>query len=125
MAKVQLTEQIHSALEPLLEPGEQLRAVGAFESGGLADFPHIANRNWWIGLTDRRAIVAQQGWSGKVVESAVYSLPREDLVARRRTLRFEHPVGKLPRRVRFQLFTGIDNDAFRRALTESGQLVSS
>jgi hypothetical protein len=118
MANEQMAEQIRAALAPHLEPGEQLHAITACESGGLFDFPRIANRNWWVGVTDRRVIVAQQGWSGKVVESAVYSLPREDLVAGRRTIKIGHPTGKLPRRIRFQLLTKLDNDEFRRALVE-------
>jgi hypothetical protein len=52
MAGGQPTDQIREALTLLLEPGEQLRAVGRFQSGGLVDLPSptfFVMRNWWVG----------------------------------------------------------------------------
>jgi hypothetical protein len=123
-----LADQIREALAPHLEPGEELRAVGVFESGGnLTELPKptfFTMRTWWVGITDRRAILAKQGrLSGKLLEDGIFSVALENVVVKRdllaTVLRVTSPDSKIPKRLQFQEFLGIDKDEFKRSLGSS------
>jgi hypothetical protein len=125
MAGGQLADQIRESLTPLLEPGEQLRAVGPFQSGGLVDFPSptfFIMRNWWVGATDRRLIVARLDWLGlKIRQDGVFSVARENVVLKKdlvnTLLRIKSPDPKVPKRLHSVVGSGFDRDEFVKALT--------
>jgi hypothetical protein len=126
MADNQLADRMRESLTPLLEPGEQLRAVGAFQSGGnwveLPKPTFFTMRDWWVGATDRRVILAKQGrLSGKILQDGVFSVTRESVVLKKdllaTVLRIKSPDPKIPKRLQSLLGTGFDKDAFQKALT--------
>jgi len=125
MANDQLPDQIRESLTPLLEPGEQLRAVGRFQSGGLVDLPSptfFVMRNWWVGATDRRLIVARLDWLGlKIRQDRVFSVARENVTLKRdlvnTLLRIKSPGSKAPKRLHSVVGSGFDRDEFVKALT--------
>ena len=111
MASAKLEDRIRESLTARLEPGEQLRAVGEFQSGGdLRELPKatfFVNRNWWVGITDRRAILAKQSYGGKLLENQIFSVPRENVAVKggvRRLhltrLRITSPERKVPKVLR-------------------------
>lgn len=126
MANDQLPDQIRESLTPLLEPGEQLLAVGAFQSGGnwveLPKPTFFTMRDWFVGATDRRVILAKQGrLSRKILEDGVFSVTRENVVLKKdflsTVLRIKSPDRKIPKRLQSLLGTGFDKDEFAKALT--------
>jgi hypothetical protein len=126
MASATLADQIRESLTPFLEPGEQLRAVGAFQSGGnwveLPKATFFTMRDWWVGATDRRVILAKQGrLSGKLLPDGVFSVARENVVLKKdllvTVLRIKSPDPKIPKRLQSLLGTGFDKDEFARALS--------
>lgn len=126
MANDQLPDQIRESLTPLLEPGEQLLAVGAFQSGGnwveLPKPTFFTMRDWFVGATDRRVILAKQGrLSRKILEDGVFSITRENVVLKKdflsTVLRIKSPDRKIPKRLQSLLGTGFDKDEFAKALT--------
>lgn len=126
MANDQLPDQIRESLTPLLEPGEQLLAVGAFQSGGswveLPKPTFFTMRDWFVGATDRRVILAKQGrLSRKILEDGVFSVTRENVVLKKdflsTVLRIKSPGRKIPKRLQSLLGTGFDKDEFAKALT--------
>lgn len=125
MANDQLPDQIRESLTPLLEPGEQLLAVGAFQSGGnwveLPKPTFFTMRDWFVGATDRRVILAKQGrLSRKILEDGVFSITRENVVLKKdflsTVLRIKSPDRKIPKRLQSLLGTGFDKDEFAKAL---------
>lgn len=125
MANDQLPDQIRESLTPLLEPGEQLLAVGAFQSGGswveLPKPTFFTMRDWFVGATDRRVILAKQGrLSRKILEDGVFSVTRENVVLKKdflsTVLRIKSPDRKIPKRLQSLLGTGFDKDEFAKAL---------
>jgi len=126
MADDQLPDQIRASLTPLLEPGEQLLAVGAFQSGGnwveLPKPTFFTMRDWFVGATDRRVILAKQGrLSRTILEDGVFSVTRENVVLKKdllsTVLRIKSPDRKIPKRLQSLLGTGFDKDGFAEALT--------
>jgi len=126
MANDQLPDQIRESLTPLLEPGEQLLAVGAFQSGGswveLPKPTFFTMRDWFVGATDRRVILAKQGrLSRKILEDGVFSVTRENVVLKKdflsTVLRIKSPDRKIPKRLQSLLGTGFDKGEFAKALT--------
>lgn len=125
MANDQLPDQIRESLTPLLEPGEQLLAVGVFQSGGnwveLPKPTFFTMRDWFVGATDRRVILAKQGrLSRKILEDGVFSITRENVVLKKdflsTVLRIKSPDRKIPKRLQSLLGTGFDKDEFAKAL---------
>ena len=126
MANDQLPDRIRESLTPLLEPGEQLLAVGAFQSGGswveLPKPTFFTMRDWFVGATDRRVILAKQGrLSRTILEDGVFSVTRENVVLKKdllsTVLRIKSPDRKIPKRLQSLLGTGFDKDEFAKALT--------
>jgi hypothetical protein len=119
-------EKVREALMPFLEPGEELRAVGAFQSGGkwveLPKATFFTIRNWWVGVTDRRLILARLDWLAlKILPDGVFSVARENVVLKKdflfTVLRIKSPDPKIPKRLESMLGAGFDKDEFIRALS--------
>ena len=126
MANATQADHIRELLTPLLEPGEELRAVGTFQSGGsFAELPKatfFTIRNWWVGATDRRVILAKQArLSGKLLEDGVFSVARENVVLKKdlvfTVLRIKSPDSKIPKKLKSLPGMGFDKEAFARALS--------
>lgn len=126
MANETLANSIRESLTLLLEPGEQLRAVGAFQSGGsLVELPKptfFTIRNWWVGATDKRVILAKQGrLSGKLLQDGVFSVARENVVLKKdlvfTVLRIKSPDSKIPKKLKSLPGTGLDKEEFAKALS--------
>lgn len=105
-----------------LEPGEQMRAIGSFESGGdwleLPKPTFFTMRNWLVGVTDRRVILAKVGrLSGDLLPEGIFSVPRKSVVLKGRHLRVTSRDRKVPKRLRIIVFSGFDKDEFANALT--------
>jgi len=127
MASGPLADQMREALTPYLQAGEQLRAVGAFQSGGnVAELPKatfFTVRNWWVGITDRRAILAKQSrTNGQLLPDGVFSVALENVVLKKdllaTVLRITSPDPKIPKRLQFMELMGIDKDELRQALNK-------
>jgi hypothetical protein len=98
-------DQIRVSLTAALEPGEQLRAVGLF----FADDLTKRGGNWWVGITDKRLIVAKQGWAtGNLVQDAMFTVPLENASIKRRLVPWQRrrfllhpgsPDPKVPKRL--------------------------
>lgn len=119
-------EKVREALTPFLEPGEELRAVGAFQSGGkwveLPKVTFFTIKNWWVGVTDRRLILAKLDWLAlKIVQDGVSSIARENVVLKKdfllTVLRIQSPEPKIPKRLESMMGAGFDKDEFIRALS--------
>jgi hypothetical protein len=119
-------ETVREALTPFLEPGEELRGVGAFQSGGkwveLPKATFFTMRNWWVGVTDRRLILARLDWLAlKILPGGVFSVARENVVLKKdfllTVLRIKSPEPKVPKRLESMLGAGFDKDEFIRALS--------
>jgi hypothetical protein len=109
-------------LSRLLEPGEQIRAIGSFQSGGnwmeLPKPTFFTMRNWVVGITDRRVILAKVGrLGGDLLENGIFSVPRQDVVLKGRQLHIASRDRKVPKRLRVIVFSGFDKDEFNAALT--------
>jgi hypothetical protein len=66
-------DQIRVSLTSALEPDEQLRAVGLF-------FSKWGVHDWCVGITDKRLIVAKQGWgTEKLVDDEMFTVPLENV----------------------------------------------
>ena len=88
MASGDLADRMREGLMPFLEPGEELRTVAAFQSGGnLVELPKatfFTMRDWWVGITDRRVILGKQGrLSGQLLPDAVFSVARENVILKK------------------------------------------
>jgi hypothetical protein len=123
MASGKQQDQIRESLTPFLEQGEQLRAVGGFQSGGMwAELPKatfFTIRNWWVGITDSRVILAKQSrLNGKILEDAIFSVLRQGVVVKGRQLRIASPDPKIPKRLRALMASGYDKDEFQKALSD-------
>lgn len=128
MAKVQQEDRLRELLAPCLGSGEALRSVGWFRSGGLWDLvlggPRaLPIRPWAVGITDKRAVVAQLGrLNGKPLPDRTFSVGLRDLVVKWGTLRITTPewkARKAPRLLRFPIFADFDKDEFKRALEDA------
>ena len=76
-------------LSRYLEPGERMRAIGSFQSGGdwmeLPKPTFFTMRDWLVGITDRRVILAKVGrLSGDLLPEGIFRLPRESVVLKGR-----------------------------------------
>lgn len=105
-----------------LEPGEQMWAIGSFQSGGnwmeLPKPTFFTVRNWLVGITDRRVILVKVGrLSGDLLQNGVFSVPREAVALKGRQLRVRSRERKVPKRLRVILWSGFDKDEFNNALT--------
>jgi hypothetical protein len=105
-----------------LEPGEQMRAIGSFQSGGnwmeLPKPTFFTMRNWLVGITDRRVILAKVGrLSGDLLPNEIFSVTRQDVVLKGRQLHVASRDRKVPKRLRIIPFAGFDKDEFNSALT--------
>jgi hypothetical protein len=126
MAANELMDRMRAALTPYLEPGEQLRAVGPFQSGGnLAELPKssfFTMRDWWVGITDRRVILGKQGrLTGQLLPDGVFSVPLENVVMKKdlllTVLRITSPDPKIPKRLQLMELMGADKDELKAALS--------
>ena len=121
MASGKLADQIRESLTPCIEPGEQLRTVGGFQSGAMwAELPKASFftiRNWWVGITDKRVILAKQSrQNGTLLQDAIFTVAREDVVVSGHQLRITSPDSRIPKRLRSLIGTGYDKDEFKEAL---------
>ena len=103
-----------------------MRAIGSFQSGGdVRELPKptfFTMRNWLVGVTDRRLILAKVGrLSGDLLPEGVFSVPRTSVVLKGRHLRVKSRDRKVPRRLRIIVFSGFDKDEFVHALTEGDE----
>ena len=124
MASGELTDRMREGLTPYLEPGEQLKAVGAFQSGGnwveLPKATFFVMRDWWVGVTDKRVILAKQTrLSGQLMTDAVFSVARENVVLKTAflswVLRIKSPDPKIPKRLQLMELMGADKEAIKQA----------
>jgi hypothetical protein len=105
-----------------LEAGEEIRAVGSFQSGGdLLELPRptfFTMRNWLVGVTEQRVILAKVGrLNGDVLPDGVFSVPRSSVVLKGRHLRVRSGERKVPKRLAIIPFAGFDKEEFAQALT--------
>ena len=106
MARVRLADQIREALEPLLDPGEDLRSVSEFSSGGggflLLPAPGKSPviRTWWVGITDKRVIFGKRTMLAELDPNRTFSAPPENVVMKGNELRIASPDAHLPDVVR-------------------------
>jgi hypothetical protein len=105
----------------LLEPGEELRAIGSFQSGGnwleLPKPTFFTMRTWLVGVTDRRVVLAKVGrLNGDVLREGVFSVPRTSVVLKGHELRVKSPNRKIPKRLVVLPSAGFDKDEFSQAL---------
>jgi hypothetical protein len=119
MGNAELSDRMREGLTPYLEPGEELRLVALFQSGGSLIEPVV--RLWWVGVTGARVILGAQGnLNGKLVEDSVRSVPRENVVAKKdflnTLLRIDSPDPKTPKQLRLQHLYGVSRDDLMKAL---------
>lgn len=121
MAAVKLSDRIRAELEPRLDPDETLLAAAGLSSGGLAPWTAGGRgpaRCWWIGLTNRRAILARRNrMNTKIDESGVFDVAVEALSVDFKTLKIATSQRGIPKVLGFELFQGHDIADFKNALT--------
>lgn len=114
--------RLQASLTPCLEAGEQLRAVAQFQSGGnpldLPNRTYFTMRDWAVGVTDRRVILAKQSRlnANHLLDDSIFSVPREDVVVRWRTLYVTSPDPKVPRVLKPVIGSGYRKKEFEQAL---------
>lgn len=125
MASGELADRMREGLTPFLEPGEELRTVAVFQSGGdLTELPKatfFTMRDWWVGVTDERVILGKQGrLDGQLMTDAVFSVPRENVALKKdflaTVLRVKSPDPKIPKRLQLMEFMGADKETLRQAM---------
>ncbi len=114
--------RLQGSLAPCLEAGEQLRAVAQFQSGGnpldLPNRTYFTVRNWAVGITDRRVVLAKQSRlnDNNLLPDSIFSVPREDVVVRWRTLYVTSPNPKIPSVLQPVIGSGYRKKEFEQAL---------
>ena len=128
MAK--LAVRIQEAVAPLLQPGEELKAVGQLQSGPLGPMASMmllgsllslfVSKYWYAAITNQRLIVTPLNkWSKPVVERTC-SIPLSEVKLDGKTIVAMLPNEAKP--VKFKLYcgakaiTGLDGDGFLSAL---------
>ena len=115
-------DRIRQGLAPTLQPGEQLRVVAWFQSGGnwleLPKPTFFTIRNWSVGVTDKRVILAKESrMNGQLMPNEVYSVPRENAsLGWWRGLKLASHDRKIPKRLRAIPWSGYNKDEFNQAL---------
>jgi hypothetical protein len=124
MAK--LAERARETLSTKLEAGEELRAVGYFQTGPfwamiiLSSWFAFAMKYYYVGVTGRRLIIVRVNSWGKPIDEDNHSVPLNDVEVKGTALLIKLPTKEKP--VKFVMnfgfkgLTGLDYNEFKAAL---------
>ena len=124
MAK--MAEQAREIITPKLEAGEELRAVGRFQTGPfwamilLSDLFAFAMKYYYIGVTNKRLVIVRLNSFNKPIDKDNYSIPLTDVEVKGDSLKIKLPDKEKP--VKFmmnfglQAMTGMHIKEFKAAL---------
>jgi hypothetical protein len=120
-------QRVRELFAAYLGAGEELRAVGLFETGGAwADVGTAKSfyfKNWFVGMTDGRVLLGKQrGLKTSLHEDGVLSVPRKDVVVRKTLLGLVVSIvsadPRTPRELRSSLLTRSDKAEFLKPMGE-------
>jgi hypothetical protein len=116
-------ENARNSIAALCEPGEQLRSVGLFMTGGmLALLSFWLVKNYWIGITDKRLILVRLDALSSPVTKEAQMVLLSDVKLQGNKIMVKLPGKEKPQAfdMRFGLkgATGFDVNEFKAALSQ-------
>jgi hypothetical protein len=123
-----LADTARETLAQKLELGEELRSVGYFRTGPfwamilLSNWFAFALKYYYIGVTNKRLIIARLNSFNKPIDKDNYNIPLTDVEVKGSSLLIKLPDKEKPvnfvMNFGFQKITGMDMNEFKAALSK-------